>query len=309
MGKLAAACKACAVACLVLLFASRASAEVRLDWHAPERCPDAEDVTAAMNQWFNTMGTPAAAADLRIDAEVASTPAGYELALQLQTRSGVRRMRMASGSCDVFAQAIAVQASLLITSEQAPQPRAAKPAASPQPTQDAPPVRGFGLRAHGLLGSSPLPGPAWGAGIGGAYVALPFRVELGLGYLFPRELRYPDLPDVGGDLQAGVASLRPCAAMQRGRFELSGCVGAELALIRGKGVGVSGARATVRSWFAVVAGAGVHVFVTPLWSVWLGVDLLASLHRPVFYVAPLGPLHRPEAFGVRGSLGIEMRIR
>jgi hypothetical protein len=291
------------------MVAAHASAEVRLDWHAADGCPDAATVTRAMNKWLETTGTPVDRADVQLDAEVESSPSGYELALELRTRSGARRMQMFSETCDVFAQVIAVQASLLITSAEAEPPQTA---AAPSPPRKAAevgwPERAFALRAQGVVTSSPLPGPAFGLAITGAYVALPLRLELTVGYLFARELRYQAHPEVGGDLQSGLVGLRPCAAARFGWVELSGCVGAEAGLIRGQGIGVSAARATVRSWFAVALGGGLHVLVTPVWSVWLGVDLLTSLNRPVFYVAQLGALYRPERFGVRGTLGIELRI-
>lgn len=302
MGKLAGARNVLVAACAAwLLLTARAAADVRLDWQAPDGCPDAATVTSALTKWLETTGTPLEAAEVQIDAQAERSPSGYELALELSTRSGARRMRMFSESCDVFAQVIAVQASLLITSAQAePPPRTAAAGTATEVW--------FALRAQGLLASSPLPAPAFGLAIAAAYVALPLKVELAGGYLFARDLRYDAHPDVGGRLQSGFLSLRPCAAVQLARLELSGCAGAEAALIRGQGVGVSGARATVRSWFALVAGADLSVFVTPIWSVWLGVDLLTSLTRPDFYVAQLGALYRPERFGVRGALGIEMRM-
>jgi len=297
------------VAALALwMIAGRVSAEVRLDWHAAAGCPDAATVTSTMNKWLETTGTPIDRADVQLDAEVESSPSGFELALALQTRSGTRRMQMFAETCDVFAQVIAVQASLLITSAEAEPPRTAAAPSPPRKAADGGPERAFALRAQGIVTSSPLPGPAFGLAITGAYVMLPLRLELMGGYLFARELRYNAHPEVGGDLQSGFISLRPCAAARLGWVEMSGCVGAEAGLLRGQGIGVSGARGTVRSWFAVALGGGLNVLVTPVWSVWLGVDLLISLNRPAFYVAQLGPLYRPELFGVRGTLGIELRI-
>jgi len=301
MGKLAGVRDVLVLALALCFMASRAAADVRLDWQAAEGCPDAATVTSAMHKWLDTMGTPVAAADVQLDADVEASAAGYELALELHTRSGSRSMRMFSENCDVFAQVIALQASLLITSDAAtlaPQPSAA----------DTRPARAFALRAAGFLSTSPLTGPAFGPTLTAAYVTLPLRLELTLGYVFPRQLRYETHPEVGGDLQSGFLSVRPCAAAQLGRFELSGCAGAEAGLIRGRGVGVSSTRTTVRSWFAVVTGVGLHALVTPVWSVWLGADLLTSLNRPEFYVAQLGALHRPARFGFRAALGIEVRM-
>ena len=303
MGKLAGVRVLWAVALAFWMIAARAAAEVRLDWHAADGCPDAATVTSAMSSWLETTGTPVDRAEVQLDAEVDSSPSGYELVLELRTRSGSRRMRMFSESCDVFAQVIAVQASLLITSGSAEPPQTA---AAPSPPRRA--AERFVLRAQGVVASSPLPGPAFGLAITGAYLMLPLRLELTGGYLFVRGVRYDAHPQVGGELQSGFLSLRPCAAAQLDWIEMSGCVGAEAGLIRGQGIGVSGARGTTRSWFAVALGGGLRVSVTPAWSVWLGADLLVSLNRPVFYVAQLGPLYRPERIGARGSLGIELRI-
>jgi hypothetical protein len=279
------------------VFASGVSAEVRLDWRAAEGCPDAAAVRSTMHRSFESEGASAALADVQIDAEVERSGSGYALALELRTPSGVRRMRMAAASCDVFSQVVALQAALLITSDGAQQRQPPAAAAA------------FALRAQGLVVSSPLPAPAFGLGVVGAYVALPLRVELAAGYLFARERRFAEHPEVGGSLQAGSLGLRPCLAAVLGVMELLGCAGAEAGFVRGKGLGVSNARATNRTWLALVAGAGLHVPVSPMWSFWLGADLLVSLTRPVFYVAQLGPLYRSERLGVRGSLGIELRIR
>ena len=292
---------------VLLLCAPRAAAEVRLDWQAAEGCPDAATVKSAMNHWLVTTGAPLTAAEVQIAAEVERSTTGYELALELRTRAGARRMRMFSESCEVFSQVIAVQASLLIASDEAEPPQAAAVVPEPAPKSVAA-ESWLALRAQGLLVSSPLPAPTFGLSIAAAYVMLPLRVELAVGYLFGRALRYDAFPSAGGDLQSGFVSLRPCAALQLWRVELSGCAGAQAALMRGEGVGVSGARTTVRRWFAVVLGAGLHMLLTPTWSVWLGVDLLTSLTRPEFYVAELGLLHRPERLGVQSAVGIEMRV-
>jgi hypothetical protein len=288
------------ISACVLVFAAKVRAEIALAWQAPAGCPDAAAVEQTMRKWLESSGTPAGDADVHIDADVAAAPSGYVLALQLRTPSGARRTNMVSATCDVFAQLIALQASLLIADQPAePMPRTAAEAA---------PTQALALRVHGALASSPLPWPAAGLGVGAAYVALPLRVELGLGYVFPRERRYDTQPEAGGSFQSGFVSLRPCAATRFGRVEVAGCVSAEVGILRGHGFGLSSARGTNRHWFALAAGPALNVHVAPAWSVWLGLDLLWSLVRPEFYVAELGPLYRTEKLGVRAALGIELRI-
>lgn len=282
--------------CVATLLAAKAEAHVRLDWQGAAGCPDTAAVTALMHTWLESQGTPPDIADVQIDAEVEQSASGYVLALELRTPSGARQMQMVSASCELFAQVIALQASLLIAN--------AQPLSAADPPRD----RKLALRAQGLLTSSPVPAPALGLALAAAYVAAPLRVELTGSYLFARERRYPEHPAVGGSLQAFLLQLRPCAVFELGALGLSGCAGAEAGLVRGKGFGIPITHATQRSWFALVAGAGLHVHVSPRWSFWLGIDLLISLKRPVFYVAELGPLYRPELFGLRGAMGIEMRI-
>lgn len=90
------------------------------------------------------------------------------------------------------------------------------------------------------------------------------------------------------------------------RIEAGPCVGAELGQLDAIGFGIA-APARGRSSYA---GSGGALRLGATASPWLSLDLrlegVVLLHRPTFVVAELGPVHRPDAWSLRASLGAEV---
>jgi hypothetical protein len=118
-------------------------------------------------------------------------------------------------------------------------------------------------------------------GIWGCFRAIPSR-ELGLS---PPGVPYTDLNP---------------------RIEAGPCLGAELGQLDAVGFGIA-APARGRSSYAGTGGA-LRLGATA--NSWLSLDLrlegVVLLHRPTFVVDELGPVHRPDAWSLRGSLGAEV---
>ncbi|HKU39948.1 MAG TPA: hypothetical protein VJR89_17430 [Polyangiales bacterium] len=283
-----------------------ARAQTQLEWEAPAGCPDEAAVRAGIERRLATSPERARLAPMRIDALVTREATRYRLELTLQTATGESHELLFAEDCALFARLIALQASLSaapLTAASALPPRA-------HAARQREPPNAWSVRASGLVATTPLPAPAYGLGLGAALHVLPLRFELSAGYLWPREQRYALRRDVGGALSAWLVGLRACAVGRLAAVELAGCAGLDGAILRGEGRGVDPELVSHRFALAVSGGVFANLPLGRALSVWLGADLPLSLMRPTFQVQNLGlgALYRPPRLGVRGMLGLEVRV-
>lgn len=202
----------------------------------------------------------------------------------------------------------------------APRPWSPPPQA---PLERASPL-GLVVRAGGLLGLGDLPGLGAGAALGlglsvGAYRA-ELGFELGLGSADALDAR----PDAGADFSRIVGIARGCrrlapwrapssAPLRPGRFELSGCLGAELGVLSGEGFGIASPERGSAFWAAprldlrpslglvgplsLSAEVGLAIPVDPRRYVIRGADGTAAL-----------VVHEPGPVAGRAGLGLELRL-
>lgn len=165
------------------------------------------------------------------------------------------------------------------------------------------------IRVSGVFDQGSVPGPTGGLGLAVGVLRRGWRVELGLGYLAPREIR-PDAPrPLGSRLSLWTASIRGCgvAGLAR-RVELAGCGAVEAGAMLGTGLGVMDARTRAQPWLAVVVGPELAWRARPRFAVTLGVDAVLPLVRPVFTVDGYGPVFRGSPAGFRGLFGFQLRL-
>ena len=285
----------CAILLLLLLLPSRAQAEPTLDWNAPSGCPDAATVEHAVK---HASGESAWQSPLDVEAEVERIATGYALTLVVRTSTGESRERILASDCSLFVRLIAVKVSLLVTEAEPTRPAAYGGSA-------------WSVRVQGIVTMLPVPPPAFGLALGGAYRTRLLRLELLGSYVFPRTRSFEQQPRAGGTFQAWSAAARACFVSPWPRaellFELAGCGGIEAGLVRGSGFGVSPAKVTDRPFSMASASLSITIPLSPMFALRADIDLLLGLLRPSFFVRNLGTAHRVPSLGARGFLGAELR--
>jgi hypothetical protein len=214
-------------------------------------------------------------------------------------------------------------------------PVLAAPVASPpavpwrwSPPAQAPPEPasslGLVVRAGGLFGLGDLPGVGAGVALGLGLSMDAYRAELGFELGLGSADALDARPDAGADFSRIVGVVRGCrhlapwrsssrAALRPGRFELSGCLGAELGVLSGEGYGVASPERGSAFWAAprldlrpslglvgplsLSAEVGLAIPVDPRRYVIRGADGATAL-----------VVHEPGAVAGRTSLGLELRL-
>jgi hypothetical protein len=167
-------------------------------------------------------------------------------------------------------------------------------------------VRGL-LSASAGLGLAVFPGPSPGveAGVGIDRGAL--HVELGGGGWFAGRFRSSDA-EVGGDLRAWQASVRPCGVPRWRRLELRACGVLGAGQVAARGVGVVDPQWVRQPWVWIAGELGLAVVLHPRAALFLDVGAAANLLRPRFWTdAPASEYVMPIVSG-RGRLGVEVRF-
>ena len=115
------------------------------------------------------------------------------------------------------------------------------------------------------------------------------------------------------DLVAGSVALAGCPpGWQRGSWELAGCAGVELGLLRAEGAGFVSDRQNREILVDVTVGGRIFRRLGRSVFVVAGVDLGVALRRPRFvYQDAAGdfqPLYRPHLVGATARLGLGVRF-
>lgn len=220
--------------------------------------------------------------------------------------------------CGVLAQA----ATLVVAVALAPATAITREAPSPQepetrdlvlepdlapvaPTGDA--VHGsLWLAAHGSYGV--LPGAAIGVELAGSLAIESLRLDLAVRGLPFVGARFAGAPSLGGNVAELVGLVRARGvAIAVEHLELAAGGGIEAGAVVGAGVGISDPRSSAGPWVALEAAAGIS------WVPWrdvaffLEIEAIVPVVRPVFSVAGIGVLYRPEPVAGALRIGIEVR--
>ncbi len=272
----------------------------------------------------------------------------YDLRLWTVSAEGTLHRSLRHEQCDMLAQAgvliaamtidplaaermadggatAAVAATAAPTDDEPPEPEPPEPEPlpTPPPTVEPPPeqlapapntpkkqprkVRGA-VRAGVGLAFGDLPGVGASLRLTPALVWPRVRVELELAYNPVRRARFDDRPDLGADLQLAAGALRICPVFARGRLEFLVCAGAEVGAMSGRGVGFMLTSDGRLLWSALHLAPALMIVLRPRIALWVGVEGQIALTRPQFVVAGFGPVYQARAGGVRGLLGVEVRL-
>ncbi len=270
-------------------------ADIRLQWRAPDDCPDAAAIEARVAQL--TEGRPDGVGTLDVSGMVTADEGRYHLTLTTSHRGRTGVRELSSAYCNELAETVALVVAVsmepaLATEHEVP-PSRPEPATElvPEPTGEAPPDISEGsadlrseppveaVRDDSVLPASraerrpriPSPQPLVRAGLGPELGALPgvtaaVRVAVGIGwprarvmleatYLTPRRAEGPG--GSAGLYQQGTASLLGCGRLATGPWSFPLCGGLEAGGLRVDGRGLQTPRSRVGPWLGPLARAGV----------------------------------------------------
>lgn len=310
----------------------------RLEWVAPPSCPNADE---GAEQLARFLGDRAVEAEAHVTLEAAGS-ADYVATV---TVAGATRT-LRSADCTTLARAaalvVAVSLEPVVTAEAVhrrdTEPAEAEAAALPTPVDDdlrtepasspasrstegradrpsdpvpppPAPIRAHWLGASGGVTFAHVPALTGGVRLSYAFTRRVLRLQAELTYALPRTVGYPAEPALGGRFQSIVVGGRACFAPAFGRVAAPLCAGVEGGPVIGRGVGVINTRRPTPAYVGVVASGALVVRASTRVAVTAGAELLVAAVRPAFYVGARDVLLRAPTVGLRGLVGLEVRLR
>jgi hypothetical protein len=293
----------------VLLCSSTSARALELQWDAPEACPQAENVEAAVARLVLRRPLEASPANVKV-VKLADDRWSAELEWGAATRT------LYGESCESVTQAVVVILAMAIDPEDEPNREEPPPRAVPK--REAPPVEpapaanrgepevrstefawGGSLRTLGEYGI--LPGAAWG---GSALLRGGLQEnfgEIALLGLLPQDAVLPDRPNQGGQFYWVGVRLAGCTAVSTAVFA---CAAFEAGQITGSGFGVRDPRTGSGPWLAPGVQGILKLPLGRRWHFEAALGGFVALVRPEFELDDQGVVHQPDPVSARLELGI-----
>lgn len=294
--------------------AQQAPRELHVD--APPACADESALRARITAHL-AGADPSSMPVIDAQLTIIEVEESYRAELVLREEGVEARRALADRRCDVVLDAAALVIAFALVPGLAlgePEPAPVEPpvvdAPTDPPTTDARARVSGALRlaAHGSIGV--LPGIVVGGELAGAIVIDWFRLELGVRGTPFAGARFAASATLGGDLGMATALVRGCGmAAPDPALELGACVGLEAGAAFGHGVGLSRPTDAAAPWVAIEGGLRATWVPLPFLAFLLEIQALVPVVRPVFSVAGLGVLYRPEPVSGALQLGVELRFR
>ncbi len=179
--------------------------------------------------------------------------------------------------------------------------RVALPEAKPAPRLE------WGVRLGPAIGGGVLPSAGVGAllapflGISGLHVRATAQ------YWTRRRISLDPRRDAAGEFRILTGGVRICPRLSRERLHIPLCGGVDAGAVFGDGTGeaVMGARTARAPWAGVVLEPGVELSATPWLSLWIALEGVISLYRPVFTIDGATAPWTAGAGGLRGLAGLQ----
>jgi len=168
-----------------------------------------------------------------------------------------------------------------------------------------------GARLGAGVGGLLLPAPGVGLSLAPFIGTARLHVRAVAQYWAPQRIAFDVARDASGELQLVTGGVRVCPQLVRARVRLPLCAGADAGAIFGRGTGRDLAipRSARGPWVGAVLEPGVTVGVTSRVSLWLALEGVVSLYRPLFAVGGAPRTWTAGAGALRGLVGVQVHGR
>lgn len=314
---------------MLVMAVAPAAADPAFGWHAPAKCPRADDVKARVERRLGgSLDAAVRGVEIRITREGAGFVAEVD-ARALTVANDVRTLR--SSRCDELADAIAVILARLASEQRdkavttAPEPVLAVelPAATSSEaempavyarrdvaepvTAKGPHKWGGGVRLLGLSGVGALPRINIGLELGAYARRDTTFAELAVGIWVPQDARL----DPGGparvDVSLKVLTVR--AGWTTEQLPIRAWLMGEAGILDGTGMDVIDPRTAASTWVALGGGFGVAWPMAPHARLVGTFELAIPLNRTTFMLENGADLYKPAPAAARCALGLEFGWR
>lgn len=310
-----------------------------LGWRAPAGCPDASVLAERIERLVQR---PLAAGELSVEADVQAALDGFTVDLRVVAGAVVDERTLFATDCATLADAAALVGAVLLdpvvttasvdveaaASADVPEPRASEQPRSlrirradkprepdrlgtersgPRPRRDRELAAWIRLRGGPQFGA--VPGTSGGLELAIGLGVRRVRGEIAGSWWAPRRLRNDVAPLT---VQLGTIAPRVCATVPQRKVDVVACGGVELGVMRTRTPGL-GVRQPL--WLGFVAEAGIRAPLTPRLSLWASAMATIPVVFPEFRLEDTQTpprtrrVYQPPGAGVRGLLGLEVRLR
>lgn len=276
-----------------------------LAWDAPAECPNRESVSSDVLRLVGIQ----AVSPRRLRAQVTirwDVITRWTLTLATDI-DGVTGERILSGnSCQSVSDAAAMTLALVLNPESSMGPSAPSQPDVSKGRQQAGSIQPWLVGVHAGLQTGVLKDWSPGFALSLGFATGRFALRLVPGFTPEQTVLLDGRTNVGGKIWAGTASLLGCWTLLEGHAMLAPCLGYDLVMAHGYGVGVLHPREQTVYWSSAEVGLVTGVHITHNVSIELfGMGLLA-LNRPGFYLDNIGRVTHPARFGLRGAVALEL---
>ncbi len=285
-------------------------------WRAPEECPNREAALAQLRALLVHRPAMEQGAEARVEI-VRGREGRFVVAMQTRLGTLVNQRRFDGATCEDVVRATTLIIAMAldpvgVAAAKTEGAAAPQPAPVREPLAPAPPPRvpgaslalAVGARASGDAGSLPL--PTLGAGIAfDATYARWFWELSGTLWMSRRASRGPML-GAGADISLKTAAARVCWSPAPAGAGFYACLGSEVGITMGRGVGIRHPRESRDTWVAASAGIALR---RRLWRgvhVWTNVDAGVPVRIPSYFIEGYGEVSRPWPVIARGTLGADI---
>lgn len=297
-----------------------AARRIELDWHAPDSCPDQEEVLERANRMLS--GSQAVV-EVRARADVTAELDGtWRVSLQTQVGAELGERTLAGESCDAVASASALLLALTVDPNAAlesepepppppppPEPDPPLPPPLPPPAEEKPkaPLRFLAEIAPSVaVGASP--GAAFGAHLGLGVEIRQRWFALAEGAVYAPVERTLDATRGGVFGLQRVGGRLGLKAYSDDLFVVAVCAGLKWNHISAEGVGVVSPQRT-DAWYASPFGAlRAGVLFSEHLALVGEADVEVAISPPQFVAEGVGEVFTPSSVGFAGRLGVQLSL-
>ncbi len=239
-----------------------------------------------------------------------------EFVVSLQTRLGqlVTGRRFEGARCEDVVRATTLIIAMALDPVGVAEATAVPPGLAPkrEPSMPAPrrlaSATPFALavsaRASGDAGSLPL--PSLGAGVALELTYARWLLDLSGTLWMPRIASQGPAVGAGGEISLRTVGARVCWAPTPAVANWYACVGSEVGITEGRGLGIRHPIQSHDTWVAALAGVALRQRLWRQVHVWTNVDAGVPLRIPSYFIEGYGEVNRPWPVIARGTLGIDI---